>query len=234
MAIKTIDDAVNLIVKEAQPERVILFGSFSKDSANRDSDLDILVIKETDKRPIDRRIEIERLFPKRDRPLDIFVYTPKEINYLFSIGSPFINEILQTGRVVYMRKIVEDWVRLAEDEYSDAVILYEHSKYKGACYHAQQCVEKSLKALILEKGGGFKKIHDIVKLIEIAGIYGWQIDVSIDDAVFLNSIYKGRYPAEEGLLPFGEPTMEDAKRAVEQAEKMVTLLRRSFKDKKSI
>lgn len=137
MGIKAIEEAVNVIVKEAQPERVILFGSFSKDSANRDSDLDILVIKETDKRPIDRRIEIERLFPKRDRPLDIFVYTPKEINYLFSIGSPFINEILQTGRVVYTR--------------------------------------------------------------------------------------------EEGLLPFGEPTMEDAKRAVEQAEKMVTLLRQGLK-----
>ncbi len=229
---KTIEDAVDIIVKEARPERVILFGSFSKGSTSADSDLDILVIKETDKRPIDRRIEIERLFPDRDRPLDIFVYTPEEINYLFSIGSPFIDEILGTGKVVYMRKIVEDWIKLAEDEYSIAVILYEHNSYRGTCYHAQQCVEKSLKALILEKGGEFKRIHDIVKLIEIAGTYGWQIDISIDDAVFLNSIYKGRYPAEEGLLPFGEPTMEDAKRAVEQAEKMIIFLRQGLKDKK--
>lgn len=224
-----IENVVDVIIKEAQPDRVILFGSFSKDSATLDSDLDILVIKETDKRPIDRRIEIERLLPDRDRPLDIFVYTPKEISYLFSVGSPFINEILETGRVVYMRKIVKDWVRVAEDEYSDSIILYEHNKYKGACYHAQQCVEKSLKALILEKGGEFKRVHDIVKLIEIAGTYGWQIAISIDDAVFLNSIYKGRYPAEEGLLPFGEPTMEDAKRAVEQAEKMITFLRQCLK-----
>jgi len=226
---KTIEDAVDIIVKGAQPERVILFGSFSKGSPDGDSDLDILVIKETDKPPIDRRIEIERLFPERDRPLDIFVYTPEEINYLFTIGSPFINEILETGKVVYMRKVVEDWVRLAEDEYSDALILYENGRYKGACYHAQQCVERSLKALILESGGEFKRIHDIVKLIEIAGTYGWEVNISIDDAVFLNSIYKGRYPAEEGLLPFGEPTMEDAKRAVDQAEKVITLLRKVLK-----
>jgi HEPN domain-containing protein/predicted nucleotidyltransferase len=225
MKIETLENVIDVIVNGSHPERVILFGSFSKDSANLDSDIDILVIKETDKRPIDRRIEIERLLPDRDRPLDIFVYTPDEISYFFSIGSPFINEILETGRVVYMRKIVEDWVRLAEDEYSDSIILYEHNKYKGACYHAQQCVEKSLKALILEKGGEFKRIHDIVKLIEIAGTYGWQINISIDDAVFLNSIYKGRYPAEEGLLPFGEPTMEDAKRTVDLAEKMIAFLR---------
>ncbi len=229
---KTIEDSVDVIIKEAQPERIILFGSSSKGDQDRDSDLDILVIKETDKRPIDRRIEIERLFPERDMPLDIFVYTPKEINYLFSIGSPFINEILETGRLIYMRNIVEDWVQLAEDEYSNAAILYEHNRYRGVCYHAQQCVEKSLTALILEKGGEFKRIHDIVKLIEIARTYGWKIEISMNDAVFLNSIYKGRYPAEEGLLPFGEPTMEDAKRSVEQAEKMIAILRQGLKYKR--
>jgi hypothetical protein len=34
----------------------------------------------------------------------------------------------------------------------------------------------------------------------------------------LNSIYRGRYPAEEGLLPHGEPLDEDARRALRTAE----------------
>ncbi len=35
---------------------------------------------------------------------------------------------------------------------------------------------------------------------------GWEIDITIDDAVYLNSIYKGRYPTEEGILPHGDPS----------------------------
>ncbi len=31
---------------------------------------------------------------------------------------------------------------------------------------------------------------------------------------FIDSIYKGRYPGEEGLLPYGNPTKQDAKRAI--------------------
>jgi HEPN domain-containing protein len=40
----------------------------------------------------------------------------------------------------------------------------------------------------------------------------------MDDAILLNSIYKGRYPAEEGLLPHGDPSIEDATRAAKTAE----------------
>ena len=43
---------------------------------------------------------------------------------------------------------------------------------------------------------------------------GWEIDITIDDAVYLNSIYKGRYPTEEGLLPHGDPSKEDTEKAI--------------------
>jgi hypothetical protein len=39
----------------------------------------------------------------------------------------------------------------------------------------------------------------------------------MEDAVFLNSLYRGRYPTEEGLLPHGEPDRQDAARAVRVA-----------------
>jgi len=57
---------------------------------------------------------------------------------------------------------------------------------------------------------------------------GWKIDLNVDEAVFLNSIYKGRYPSEEGLLPQGEPTVEDAKRAVKLALQVCDSFRKSF------
>jgi hypothetical protein len=47
----------------------------------------------------------------------------------------------------------------------------------------------------------------------------------MDDVVFLNSIYRGRYPTEEGLLPYGEPSCSDAKRAISAAKALVERLR---------
>ena len=51
-----------------------------------------------------------------------------------------------------MRKATGSWIKEAKDEFDSAIILYEHEKYRGACFHSQQAVEKGLKALILEKG----------------------------------------------------------------------------------
>ena len=78
-------------------------------------------------------------------------------------------------------------------------------------------MEKCLKALIIEKGERPGKVHDIMELLSHVKRLEWQITLAVDDAVFLNSIYKGRYPAEEGLLPHGDPSKEDAARAVKTA-----------------
>ncbi len=48
---------------------------------------------------------------------------------------------------------------------------------------------------------------------------------SLDEAVFLNSVYRGRYPSEEGLLPLGEPTEADARRALVAAETLMRQVR---------
>lgn len=113
-----------------------------------------------------------------------------------------------------MRKATEQWIHDAEDELSSAQILLANAKTRAACFHSQQCVEKCLKALIIEKGEKLEKTHDILELSSNARRAGWGIDLEMEDAVFLNSIYK-----EEGLLPHGEPSDQDARRAVSAAEK---------------
>jgi len=215
--LKTLDEIRARIITSYDPDRIILFGSRAAGTNTDESDYDLLILKDTHARPIDRRIEVETILQDRAVPLDIMVYTPREMNYLYSIGSPFIEEVIETGRVLYMRKATEDWIREAEDELATAQILLDHGKYKAVCYHSQQCVEKGLKALIMEKGEKPGKVHDIVELLSHAKRLGWQITMAMDDAVFLNSIYKGRYPAEEGLLPHGDPSKEDAARALKTA-----------------
>ncbi len=226
--LRTVKDITERLVEYYEPDRIILYGSYGTEKERENSDIDLLIIKKTEQYLIDRRIEAERILSDRLIPIDITIYTPEEVRYLFSVGSPFIEEVMEKGRLLYMRKVTSSWIKDVEEELGSAVILYEHGKYRGACYHSQQCVEKGLKTLILEKGEKPKRIHDIIELHNIVKKMGWEIDIAIDDAVYLNSnsIYKGRYPTEEGLLPHGDPSKEDAEKAVAVSRVVVERLRK--------
>lgn len=54
----SLDSVVRRIVAGYDPDRVILFGSGASGEAGEDSDIDLLIIKETDQRPIERRSEV--------------------------------------------------------------------------------------------------------------------------------------------------------------------------------
>lgn len=94
---------VERIVKEYKPERIILFGSYAYGEPTEDSDVDLLIIKDTDKRPIDRWIEIKRLLrdTTRSLPVSPFVYTEEEIKERNAIKDFFIEEIFEKGEVLY-------------------------------------------------------------------------------------------------------------------------------------
>jgi HEPN domain-containing protein/predicted nucleotidyltransferase len=224
--LRTVKDITERLIEYYEPDRIILYGSYGTRKERKNSDIDLLIIKKTEKYLIERRIEAERILSDRLMPIDITVYTPEEVRYLFSIGSPFIEEIMEEGRLLYMRKVTGSWIKDVKDEFGSAVILYEHGKYRGACYHSQQCVEKGLKALILEKGRKPERIHDIVELLNEVIKQGWNVSLTMDDAIFLNSIYKGRYPTEEGLLPHGEPSKEDAEKAIAVSRVVVETLKK--------
>ena len=223
--LSTVEDITDRLVRDYDPDRIIVYGSHAHGSADAGSDVDVLVLKSTDLRPIERRAEVERLLSDRAVAIDITVYTPEELRHLFAIGSPFAEEVMETGRLVYMRKATEAWIEAAEDELRSAEILLEHGGFKGACYHAQQSAEKGLKALILERGERPGRVHDILKLRKSVQDLGWDIELDLDDAVFLNSIYKGRYPTEDGLLPHGDPTTQDAERLVDAAKRFLGSIR---------
>jgi HEPN domain-containing protein/predicted nucleotidyltransferase len=222
--IKELSDISRRLIKEYDPEKIILFGSRAEGKDSEGSDIDLVIVKETDKRPLDRRIEVETLLADRAVPIDLIVYTPDEIRRLYSIGSPFVEEIVEKGRLLYMRKATSAWMREAEEELESARVLCEHERYRAACYHSQQAVEKGLKAVIIEKGKRPERTHDVVELHNAVTGMGVDSGLSVDDAVYLNSIYKGRYPTEEGLLPHGEPSRADTERAVVSAKLLIERL----------
>jgi HEPN domain-containing protein/predicted nucleotidyltransferase len=221
----TLDQIIERLVAGYQPDRIVLFGSRARGEEKTDSDFDLLVVKDTAERPIERRMAVERLLADRRVPVDVLVYTPREIWELYAAGSPLVESVVASGRVLYMRRATAAWVAEAQDELESGLILMERGKYRAASLHSQQAAEKALKALLLERGKRPPRTHDLIDLLNAVREEGWQLRLETDEAIFLNSIYRGRYPTEEGLLPYGEPSQSDAARAIAAAQFVVHQLK---------
>ncbi len=100
---KLINEVIGKIVTEYRPEKIILFGSYAHGTPNRDSDIDLLIIKKTTERPIDRRVAVSKIVsdPKLRIPIESIVLTPEEIKTRQEIGDQFIEEISTRGELLY-------------------------------------------------------------------------------------------------------------------------------------
>ena len=120
-----------------------------------------------------------------------------------------------------MKNAVQEGLRQAEEELKISLYLLEGGFFKGACYHAQQTIEKSIKANLISKGWDLEKTHNVNRLIALCNECNIHVSLTDDEIVFIDSIYKGRYPADIGLLPLGEPDKKDAIRAIQIALRIV-------------
>jgi predicted nucleotidyltransferase len=91
------------LIAEYAPEKVILFGSHAYGTPGPESDIDLLIVKETADRFLDRWITVQRILTGTHRalPVETLVLTPQEIQRRLTIGDQFIAEILEKGKVVY-------------------------------------------------------------------------------------------------------------------------------------
>ncbi len=101
---ETLPVAVERIVRELQPEKVILFGSYAYGTPTPDSDVDLLVIWETDAPGKERSWAVSRLLIPRPFPVDILVKTPQEVERALAKGDFFLREIMTRGKVLYERR----------------------------------------------------------------------------------------------------------------------------------
>lgn len=91
------------IVKDYNPEKIILFGSLAKGDYHELSDIDMIVIKKTMKRFLER-IEDVLLLNDTEMHLECFVYTPEEFSTMIEEENPFIEEVLKSGVVIYEKQ----------------------------------------------------------------------------------------------------------------------------------
>ena len=76
VTLKDIQKIVQQIVGHCHPQKVILFGSYAHGTPTADSDVDLLVVMETDVSPAERFLTVSRLVRPRPFPLDVIVKTP--------------------------------------------------------------------------------------------------------------------------------------------------------------
>lgn len=100
---KKLNEVVKKVVENFQPEKIILFGSYAWGKPTRESDFDLLVIKESKQTPLEMMREINRIIFKREVAIDVLAYTKEQVEKRQALGDPFLKRILTLGRVLYAK-----------------------------------------------------------------------------------------------------------------------------------
>ena len=97
-------EAVKRIIDNFNPEKIILFGSYAYGHPTANSDIDLMVIMNTDEKPHKRAVPLRRVLKGIGIPKDIIVKTPEEFNRFKDIIGTIIYPAAHKGKVLYERR----------------------------------------------------------------------------------------------------------------------------------
>lgn len=223
---KDIQAACDAIVREFAPLQVILFGSYAYGTPTEDSDVDLLVVMDIPESETSwQAAQIWQRIP-RHFSMDLLVRSPQEIAYRISHNDWFLREITEKGEVLYeavgftynrenhketpnkekcvMNPLTLEWVQKAERD-SAAITLHQQAAspdFDFICFHAQQCIEKYLKAWIQEANIPLPKSHDLLGLLDLIlptlpSWRSWQTDLSVIAPYAVEFRYPGKSATAE-------------------------------------
>lgn len=119
--------------------------------------------------------------------------------------------------------VTREWVAKAESDLRAAVYLLEprvEQPTEAVCFHAQQCAEKYMKALLVFRGTDFPMTHDLEKLTALLPA-ALRPRLTIEEQRrFIGYATAARYPGS------GEIPLAEAKRAVALARRLRREIRR--------
>jgi len=85
-------------------ERVVLFGSHARGEAGEGSDVDLMIIAESELPRFKRSRELYKLFRPYPFAMDLIVYTPAEIDKGKRSAISFVSTVLREGKTLYVRR----------------------------------------------------------------------------------------------------------------------------------
>ena len=222
---KIISGIANKIVEHFRPEKIILFGSVAKGTPTEESDIDILVIMDSGKRPARRSMEVSKVCRPKFVSMDILVRTPEEIKKRLAIGVTLLKRFLKKVKSYMPEKLVKEWLTKAEEDYKTALALNRQRKLRlpnSICFHCQQCIEKYLKAFLVYNVTAPPRTHDLRKLNDVASGFDSSLNNIYDLLEQLNPYsVEFRYPGESAAL-------KEAKEAIQAMKKVRDVLIKKF------
>jgi len=101
VSLNDIENVAGKIGEKINAKAVILFGSYARNQPGKHSDVDLLVIAESDLPRHKRSRELHLMFKPYPFPMDILVYTPKEVEKESEFELSFISTVLREGKKLY-------------------------------------------------------------------------------------------------------------------------------------
>ena len=129
-----------------------------------------------------------------------------------------------------MKSVTREWIDKAEADFATAgreLRARKQPNYDAACFHAQQCIEKYLKARLVKARIPFTKTHDLERLLDLILPHEPAWDAFRPQLIELSTFAVAfRYPGDSA-------TRELAKRAVKSCKVIRQALRSSLELPKS-
>jgi HEPN domain-containing protein len=126
-----------------------------------------------------------------------------------------------------MSPLTQEWLNKAAEDYRTMKREYrviEEPSYSAVCFHAQQCVEKLLKAFLHVNSIYFPKTHDIKELFTLTVPVRPEWHILIQPNAFLTAYaIDTRYPGDT-------PYKEEADEAVAACENVRAIILKAIKD----
>ena len=98
-----LDVVIEKITSNFNPKKIILFGSYAYGHPTDDSDVDLLIVMDTDIKPHKRTVPIRKVLKGIGIPKDIIVKTPEEFERFKDIVGTVIYPAAHKGKVLYER-----------------------------------------------------------------------------------------------------------------------------------
>ncbi len=121
-----------------------------------------------------------------------------------------------------MNELIKEWIEKAEGDYHSALREYrarKHPNYDAAGFHAQQSIEKYLKAILQSKNVRFDKIHDLLALMKLCLPFASELELHKELFSYLTPFGGAfRYPGESA-------TRDEARYAIQGMKTLRPILR---------
>jgi uncharacterized protein len=98
-----INEIVSRIASKFNPDKIILFGSYASGNPTNDSDLDLLIVQDTDLPKHKRSFDIQKSLIGSMIPMDILVYTKTEFENESKEKHSFLSSAIQKSKILYER-----------------------------------------------------------------------------------------------------------------------------------